>query len=104
VIGAGGTTKSSDQLNSVYEVFLNKFNTNHTNEFFTTGDYLTLFPQLINMPDVVEGLSESSIILHHDVGSEDDFDYYIGLPTGTDYLSNWEGDSKCVFVIDNQIK
>lgn len=102
VVIVGGTTKSSDLLNIVYDDFINKFNSNRVNEFFTTGDYLALFPQLINMPDVVKGLSESSIILHHEVGSEDKFDYYIGLSVGTNYLSNWEGNTKCVFVIDKQ--
>ena len=92
----------SIEVKNTYNNFINAFNNNKINEFFSSGDYLTLFPELIYMPDVIDGLCSSKIILHYDIGSDDGFDYYIGLPDSVNYLSDWQGEQKCVFVIDNQ--
>ncbi|OQX82270.1 MAG: hypothetical protein B6D64_00885 [Bacteroidetes bacterium 4484_276] len=97
----GSSSSEADPTKTAYDDFICQFQNNNVDEFFASGDYLTLFPELNNMPDVVTGLSNSDIILYHEVG-EDGFDYYIGLSDGTDYSSDWIGNESCVFVIDDQ--
>lgn len=103
VVISGNSQECPAPTKNAYDDFINKFTNDSVSSFFTNGNYLTLFPELVNMPDVVQGLSNSTIILHKDVGKNDSLDYYIGLPDSVDYLSNWQDLQKCVFVIDNKI-
>jgi len=103
VVITGNSQECPVPVKNAYDDFINKFTNDSVSSFFNYGDYLTLFPELANMPDVVQGLSNSNIILHKDVGKDDSCDYYIGLPDSINYLSDWHGAQKCVFVIDNKI-
>ncbi len=93
----------SIEVINAYNDFIQKFENGEISLFFSKGDYLTLFPKLKDMQDVVEGLCSGEIILHHDISKQNGFDYYIGLPDGVYYLSSWSGKEKCVFQIDNQL-
>lgn len=95
------TYVSSSSMEKANENFINNFNNNTIDEFFKGGDYLTLFPELKKMTEVVNGLVSSNIILFHEIGKDDGLDYYIGLPKEIKYLSDWKGREKCVLVVDN---
>jgi hypothetical protein len=86
-----------------YIDFIDKFNRDRIEEFFSEGDYLSLFPSLTNMPDVVKKFVDSDLNLYLEIG-KDGLDYYIGLPIEIDYKSDWRGQEEIVFVIDKQKK
>ena len=95
--------KSSDvALKAAHTDFVEKFKNNKIADFFNAGDYLTLFPQISKLPDALNGLKKSDIVLYHKIGANDGFDYYIGLPKGIKFSSDWKGLEKCVFVINNK--
>ncbi|MDO9258032.1 MAG: hypothetical protein Q7U54_21140 [Bacteroidales bacterium] len=93
---------SSNSLKYAYSDFSEKFKNKDIAEFFTNGDYLTLFPEIKQLPDALSGLRNSNIILHHVVGEKDGLDYYIGLPKNINFSSDWKGLEKCVFVINDK--
>ncbi len=103
VVITPSTKGSSEKLLNAYNDFINKFNNDEVSIFFSNGDYLTLFPALKDMEDIVEGLRTKEIVLHYDIGKENGFDHYIGLPKGVDYHSDWRDKVKCVFQIDNRL-
>lgn len=95
--------KSSNvSLKAAHNDFIEKFKNNKIAEFFNNGDYLTLFPQVIKLPEALDGLKKSEILLYHKIGTNDGFDYYIGLPKDVKFSSDWKGLEKCVFVINNK--
>jgi len=95
--------KSLDiSLKSAHNDFIEKFNNNKIADFFNNGDYLTLFPQITKLPEALNGLKKSEIVLYHKVGVNDGFDYYVGLPKNVKFSSDWHGLEKCVFVINNK--
>jgi hypothetical protein len=97
------TPEQKTPTNDAYKDFIEKFKSNNLDEFFALGDYISLFPNVANLPEVVREIVASKINFYYEVGT-DGFDYYIGLPKEVDYHSDWTGQEKVVFVIDNQIK
>lgn len=96
------TASRSQAFRQAYADFTAQFANNDVTTFFTSGDYLTLFPELWNMSSVVSGLANGDIILHHEIGV-DGLEYYIGLNGSTSYLSDWRGKEQCTFVIENKL-
>lgn len=93
---------SNAYLKTTHDDFIEKFKSNKVADFFNNGDYLTLFPQIIKLPEALEGLKKSDIVLYHKIGTNDEYDYYIGLPKSVKFSSDWKGLEKCVFVINNK--
>ena len=89
--------------NEAYNDFIEKFKSNNLDEFFAVGDYISLFPNVVNLPEVIREIVASEINFYYEVGT-DGFDYYIGLAKEVDYHSDWRGQEKVVFVIDKRIK
>ncbi|HAO08018.1 MAG TPA: hypothetical protein DCQ50_13790 [Chryseobacterium sp.] len=89
-------------LKVAHNDFIEKFKNNKVADFFNNGDYLTLFPQITKLPDALDGLRKSNIVLYHKIGATDGLDYYIGLPKDVKFSSDWHGLEKCVFVINNK--
>lgn len=102
VAATDGSEPEVEKIEQAYENFTSSFNSDNVDGFFNTNQYEILFPQLSIFPDVLSGLRNAEISLHHDVG-DDGLDYYICLPDSVDFSSDWSGLEKCVFVIDNQI-
>jgi len=94
--------KDASPLELAYADFIAKFENNNIQDFFKTGDYLTLFPQILILPNVLTELQNSDIILHYQKSEVDGYDYYIGLPKNVTFESDWKGMEKCVFVIHNE--
>ncbi len=88
-------------IEKAFENFTTALENGNVEQFFETDQCITLFPKLREFPDVLSGIVNSKIFIHHDVG-DDGLDYYICLRASVDYLSDWRGQQECVFVIDNQ--
>lgn len=102
VIITSAQLKSTSKLDVAYNDFIDKFNKGKVNEFFTSGDYLSLFPQVNSLPNVLNELRNSDIKLYHQKNKQDGLDYYLGLPKNTNFKSDWIGLEKCVFVINHK--
>jgi hypothetical protein len=102
IINGSSQLKSTSKLKIAHNDFIEKFKNNKVAEFFNNGDYLTLFPEISQLPDALYGLQKSEIVLYHILGGNDGLDYYIGLPKEIKFNSNWQGLEKCVFVVNNK--
>jgi len=97
-------TPSKSPGANAYTQFIQAFTNNDTRKFFSSDASKFLFPNLQLLPDAVLGLQNGEIVLHYIKGTNDNFDYYVGLPKEVDFNSEWDGMEKCVLVIDNSLR
>jgi hypothetical protein len=84
-----------------YELFIQAYQSESVNKFFSSKDWVSLFPDLNLLPDALAGLQSGNIILHLIKGTNDNLDYYVGLPKDVSINSKWKGLEKCVLVVDS---
>jgi len=92
-------TPSDALVAKAYNQFIQAFNNNDTRMFFNSNATKILFPNLQLLPDALRGLQTGDIMLYQIKGTNDNFDYYVGLPKEVDFNSEWKGMEKCVLVV-----
>lgn len=91
-------TGMSEVQKEVYDKFVSYFDANDIDTFFQGEEYLSLFPALKSLPDVLQGLRDREIKLVKEKGAEDGAIYYVGLPVELVNAGEWsESDVLCAF-------
>ena len=89
---------------SVYDNFVAAYNSGDMTDYFKEINYKSIFP-LIDSLNVIDGLRNGTIKLHYYHNSDDNLEYYIGLPDTAEYSlydSTWVNQKKIVLVFDKQ--
>jgi len=92
---------NKSEINKAYEYFIESYKQNKLSEFFEDSTYLQLFPEVAQMPEVLERIMTNELTFYHQVG-EDGLDYYVGLANEIEYLSEWGGKEEVVLVVNKQ--